>query len=40
MYGIYTYITETNPVPRGYTVAVNLWIHSLVLISFVPALPL
>ena len=40
MYCIYTYIPETNPVPRGYTVSANLSIHSLVLISFVPALVL
>ena len=38
MYGIYTYIPETNPVPRGHTVAADLSIHSLVLISYVPAL--
>ena len=34
MYDIYTYIPQTNPV------AANLSIHSLVLISFVPALVL
>ena len=40
MYGIYTYIPETNPVRRGYTVAANPSIRSLVLIAFVPALVL
>ena len=40
MYGIYTYIPQTNHAPRGYIVAANLSIHSLVLISVVPALVL
>ena len=40
MYGIYTYIPETNHVPRGYSVAAILSIHSLVPIYFVPALVL
>ena len=37
MYGIYTYIPQTNPVPSGYTAAANLSIHRLALISFLPA---
>jgi hypothetical protein len=40
MQGIYTYIPETNHVPREYTVAAILSLHFTVPISPVPALAL
>ena len=40
MQGIYTYIPETNYVPREYSVAAILLLLFMVLISFVPVLNL
>ena len=40
MQGIYTYITETNYVPREYSVAAVLLLLFMVLISLVPVLNL
>jgi hypothetical protein len=40
MQGIYTYIPETNNVPREYTVAAILLLLFMVSISLVPALAL
>ena len=40
MQGIYTYIPETNHVPREYSVAANLSLLFMVPISLVPALAL
>ena len=40
MQGIYTYIPETNYVPREYSVEVILLLLFMVLISLVPALNL
>ena len=40
MQGIYTYIPETNPVPREYSVSAILSLLFMVSISLVPALAL
>jgi hypothetical protein len=40
MQGIYTYISETNDVPREYTVAAILFLLFMMPISLVPALAL
>jgi uncharacterized membrane protein len=40
MQGIYTYIPETNYVPREYSVAASLLLLFIVLISLVPVLNL
>jgi hypothetical protein len=40
MQGIYTYIPETNPVPKGYNVAAILSLLFMVPISLAPALAL
>jgi hypothetical protein len=40
MQGIYTYIPETNPVPREYIVEAILWLLFMVSLSLVPALAL
>jgi len=40
MQGIYTYIPETNYVPREYSIAVILWLLFMVLISLVSVLNL
>ena len=40
MQGIYTYIPETNYVPREYSVAAILWLLFMVLISLVSVLNL
>jgi len=40
MQGIYTYISETNYVPREHSVAAVLLLLFMVLISFVPVLNL
>ena len=40
MQGIHTHIPETNPIPRGYTVAAILSLLFMVPLSLVPALAL